>query len=763
MRTGVPIFAVLFLQFTTLVGVCRADIEVEFPAELVGGLYWASPEKVHFGNDSSIDRYVPEWEFLADATGKVQLPKGKLIRLTIQRLPKNGKSDLDTSWVQKIPKDAIQSLIIRAPLKDQQFADFAYWTALQELQLRDCEVTSAIAPELAKLTQLKSLGFSRMPSIDDELMTAVASLPDLKVFSLFRGKVTDKGMAHLSCSRSLMSARVYGVAITDEGIASLAKLPKLLSLDVYAAESYNPEILSEEGVQTKVTDVGLKHIGGCPQLQSLNIHGADVTLAGLQRLFQRCPDLRYLALSRSAVDLGGLEAASVLSHLETIRVTGTELNDQDAKQLSQLKNLREIIGSFHISNEGVEQLGSLQHLETLALSGKANDRCMPAIARLGNLKKLSIQSTKITDDGLELLKGMTKLEDVTLTQAGFTSRCLQTVATWPNLHRLTLWNLNPRQDGKAEWSEISLLPSKVRFLDLVDCPKIGDLQLRAIGSLANLESLSIQSRVLQRITDTGASYLARAPKLRSLTIRPSFITDQGLSSLQAIEALENLDIECVATSVGLENLGQHKRLKSLVISSPDLSRMDGVGYQSRHPQFRQFWLDECHYSRAQSDGKPVSIADSILRRGSLEERKQLNALEGKAPPPFNATAWTPTVSEVSLEKLRGKVVLIEFWGTWCGACLKDLPRVRELYSKYGEQGLEVITIHSTSEAENMAGYLARDPFPWINGCDVNEHTANAYAVDSWPSRYLIDKQGMVRIANPLDEQLEQAIKLLIDE
>lgn len=141
----------------------------------------------------------------------------------------------------------------------------------------------------------------------------------------------------------------------------------------------------------------------------------------------------------------------------------------------------------------------------------------------------------------------------------------------------------------------------------------------------------------------------------------------------------------------------------------------------------------------------------------------MNALEGKAPPPINATAWTPSAGEVSLEKLRGKVVLIEFWGTWCGACLKELPHVRELYTKYREQGLEVIIIHSTSEAENMAGYLAKTPFPWINGSDVNVQTEQAYAVDSWPSRYLIDKQGKLRIANPLDEQLEEAIKLLMEE
>ena len=389
---------------------------------------------------------------------------------------------------------------------------------------------------------------------------------------------------------------------------------------------------------------------------------------------------------------------------------------------------------------------------------------MAAVAKLRNLKHLSIQQTNITDDGLEMLKGLprledVKLEDVTLNGRGFTSRCLQTVATWPKLDRLLLWNLAPRQDGKVEWSEISMLPATVRTLDILNCPEIGDEQLHIIGSHPNLESLSIQAQGMKAITDAGAGYLALAPKLTSLTIRPSWITDQGLMSLQSIESLETLDISCIATSVGLEHLGQHKRLESLAISSPDLSVDDAKGFQSRHPHVRQFRFDEAYYSHAQALGQQ----DSIFRRGSLKEREQLNALEGKFPPALHATAWTSTDGEMKLEQLRGHVVLIEFWGTWCSACLKDLPRIRELHAKYREKGLMVITIHSTTDADNMEAYLAKNPFPWPNGSDLNDQTATAFAVARWPSRYLIDKQGKLRIANPLGEQLEDAIKLLIEE
>ena len=759
MLIRIVFFPVLILQFYTLVNLCHADTEVEFPEDSVGSLYCAPPEKVRFGAEAHLAQHVPEWGILAAAAGKVQLPDGMLIRLSMHTAPNDSKLVKDTSWVNNFPTHAIHSLLINIPLNDRQFSRFANWTGLQELVLRDCEVTSAIASDLAKLTQLKSLNLARLPAIDDELMATVAEFPNLQEFTLRRAKVTDSGMALLSRSRSLTCVVVDGVAITDEGIASLVKLTNLLALNVYAEESDEGENASIRRSQTKVTDVGLAHIGRCTQLESLNIHGAKVSLAGLQSLFERCTKLRYLALSRRAVDVGALGAASTLAHLETIRITGTVLNDQDARHLSQLRNLRRVVGNLQIGNEGVEQIAALQHLEYLHFSGEANDECMQFLARLRNLQELSVQGTQVTDEGLALLKGSSRLERVQLNGQGFTSRCLQTAVNWPNLNRLSLWHLVPRKDGKLEWSEMSTLPAKLQSLDFAFCPEIGDDQLKFMSSLANLESLSIRTEGLKGITDIGAGHLAQARRLKSLTIRPSSITDQGLSSLQAMESLENLDITSMTTSTGLESLGQRKLLKSLAISSPDLSIKDAEGFQTRHPHILQFQFHECDFSRAESDVKQ----DLILRCGSLSNRAKLNALEGKVPPALNATAWTPMHGDVKLEKLRGNVVLLDFWGTWCGACLKELPRIRELHAKYREKGLVVITIHSTEGADNMASFLSKTPFPWPNGCDVNDQTASALAVDRWPSTYLIDKQGKLRFANPLNDQLEEAVKLLIED
>ncbi len=472
----------LIVPVITLDNLCHADTEVEFPAQAVGNLYGAPREQVRFGADAHLERQNLEWKFLAPAAGKVQLPDGMLVRLSISAALGQSSFVDDANWISRVPSQAIHSLVIQAPIDDRQFARFTHWKGLQELVLRECNVTSAIATDLAKLTELKSLSLSRLPSIDDGLMATVAALSDLQEFSLRRTKLTDAGMSLLSRSRSLSSVLVDGVAITDEGIASLVKLPKLVALNVYAEESDEGESSPSPSVQTKVTDAGLEHIGTCSQLESLNIHGAKVSLTGLQRLFARCPKLRYLAISRRAVDLGALGAASSLAHLETIRITGTVLNDQDARQLSQLKNLRQIEGILQLSNEGVEQLAALSYLESLHFSGDANDECTQFLSGLRNLQELSIQGTQITDEGLTRLRGLSRLKSVRLNGHGFTTGCLQTVASWPNLDSLWLWHFGQRKDAQSEWSELTTLPAKLRSLDIAFCPTMGDEQLMVISA-----------------------------------------------------------------------------------------------------------------------------------------------------------------------------------------------------------------------------------------------------------------------------------------
>lgn len=113
----------------------------------------------------------------------------------------------------------------------------------------------------------------------------------------------------------------------------------------------------------------------------------------------------------------------------------------------------------------------------------------------------------------------------------------------------------------------------------------------------------------------------------------------------------------------------------------------------------------------------------------------------KPAPPLQIARWIG--EPVDLTAYRGKVVLLDFWGTWCNACMSAFPRIIALHEKHRQQGLVVIAVHSAHWDRAVEGYLAENPLPYAVAVD-NGHTAGSYAVEQWPAYIVIDRAGIVR-------------------
>lgn len=139
-------------------------------------------------------------------------------------------------------------------------------------------------------------------------------------------------------------------------------------------------------------------------------------------------------------------------------------------------------------------------------------------------------------------------------------------------------------------------------------------------------------------------------------------------------------------------------------------------------------------------------------------------LEGKAPPELQVKDWVNTDGrELKLSHLKGKVVVLDFWGVWCGPCRAAMPHLKELYAKHKDAGLEVIGVHTTNRGEEMAAFVQEQELPWPVAVDVDNKTVTAFHVDSYPDYYLIDRAGNLRVADLANSDLDRAIEILLQE
>jgi thiol-disulfide isomerase/thioredoxin len=125
---------------------------------------------------------------------------------------------------------------------------------------------------------------------------------------------------------------------------------------------------------------------------------------------------------------------------------------------------------------------------------------------------------------------------------------------------------------------------------------------------------------------------------------------------------------------------------------------------------------------------------------------------------------TPDGKEIALSSLRGKIVMIDFWASWCGPCRKENPNVRNIYAKYHSKGFEV---YSVSLDDNKAAWtkaIADDQLPWTHVSELKKWQSAVvplYDIKGIPMTILLDKEGKIVAKNLRGEQLAEKVAELV--
>jgi thiol-disulfide isomerase/thioredoxin len=113
------------------------------------------------------------------------------------------------------------------------------------------------------------------------------------------------------------------------------------------------------------------------------------------------------------------------------------------------------------------------------------------------------------------------------------------------------------------------------------------------------------------------------------------------------------------------------------------------------------------------------------------------------PVPAPAFSLPTSRGTASLDSLRGRVVWVDFWASWCEPCRRSFPWMKTMAERYGPQGFSVVAINLDKTQDQADAFLADFPAPFIVAYDPSGTTAEAYKVKAMPSSYLIDRTGKI--------------------
>lgn len=294
--------------------------------------------------------------------------------------------------------------------------------------------------------------------------------------------------------------------------------------------------------------------------------------------------------------------------------------------------------------------------------------------------------------------------------------------------------------------------------------------------------------LLALVADVSSSQLRNGRKLRGLALIPGLMMAWTWMSLSSSLAAGS-DPLGPRESAGTERESEkawvqlrrsaEQRLRSVENPSEAVAGIlkEFEAFAVAYPGTHEATMALFHHGVLAAGIGNYSAAEESLKkaRGQVEDPDLASAIDGQLariairsglpPPNFNAKSLDG--KDISPTDYKENVLLLDFWATWCGPCLGELPNLRKIYQSYHSQGLEIVSVSLDQDEDALRTFIKKNDLPWtqvFNGSFPEGYDLAArYGVTGIPFMVLVGRDGKIAATDLRGRSLEAEVRKAVAE